>query len=198
MKYVNSANIIYTEKFENSGYRFILENGNFSANIDTTTYSYNENTALSEMKIFLNNIGIDEGAYTLSVTKSDEGLVCSAFENILEYSVFNGKITGIFKPSTMQIRGRWYIPENNDIKSKNASLKMVSVAGVIIDVAQKMQTELTGKEITNIQYGYYVSYYDENAVSKSASAIPCYMVITDSGYKYYYDAINGKSLKQEE
>ena len=67
-----------------------------------------------------------------------------------------------------------------------------------IDVAQKMQTELTGKEITNIQYGYYVSYYDENAVSKSASAIPCYMVITDSGYKYYYDAINGKSLKQEE
>ena len=45
---------------------------------------------------------------------------------------------------------------------------------------------------------YFVSYYDENAVSKSASAIPCYMIETDSGLKYYYDVLNGNLLKQED
>ncbi len=195
---IDATNIIYTEKFDKSGYDIKHENGTFYADIETKIYSFNESNASDEVIRFLKNLGIDENLCELNFSKSDEGLVCVINEKFSQYRVFNGRITIIFKASEMHVRGRWYIPETSETKSKNSSLKMISISGVIIDAAQKMQLENTGKKITDIKYGYYVSYYDENKASKSASAIPCYMIKTDSDYEYYYDAINGKSLKQED
>ena len=69
----------------------------------------------------------------------------------------------------------------------------------MIDCVSRISEERKEKYgIKNIGYGYFVGYHDENVITKSASAIPCYMIETDFGNKYYYDAYNGNFLKQED
>lgn len=192
---IDVTNIIYTDSFKNSEYDFKTNGAAFEADIETDTYSYNENNSKIQMLNILADIGIAKDFYALDIKKTDEGLVCIASEVLTPYPIFNGEIKAVFLPSKVHITGTWYIAQSkNDLPSK-----MYDITGVLIDMASTMKkSDAASAKIINIGYGYYVSYYDKNTVSKSSSAIPCYMIETDDGLKYYYDALNGKSLKQED
>ncbi len=193
------TNIIYTDKFKRSGYDFKTYKGIFEANIETDTYSYNEENARTQITEILSNMNIPKETFTLNIYKTDEGLVCIANEVFAPYSIFNGKIKAVFMPSTINIRGSWYLPQSGDTKKLTSAVKMTDITSVIIDMANRCAKSDGSKvEITDIEFGYYVSSYDENVVSKSSSAIPCYMFKTDNDLKYYYDASNGKPIKQED
>jgi len=195
---IDVTNIIYTDKFLNSPYNFKKENTKFEAEIKTETFSYNETNGQIQITKILEDIGIEKNSYTLDIKKSDEGLVCFVNEVLPPYPIFSGNIKAVFAPSKINIKGNWYI---TDIINQNTNIpsKMAEITSVIIDMAQK---EASGDgeriNIKSVEYGYYVSSYDENSVSKSLSAIPCYYFETDKGSKYYYDALNGKTLKQED
>lgn len=193
------TNIIYTERFEKSEYNFKTHGGAFETEIKTSTYSYNEKNAKEQFVSILENMGIPDSSYVLDTVKSDEGLVCTANEIFASYPIFNGKIKAVFTPKTVRLGGAWYIPQSSDTKNLTSSDKMTDITSVIIDMSEKCAgSDGSTTVITHIEFGYYVSSYDENVVSKSSSAIPCYMLRTDDGLKYYYDASNGKSIKQED
>lgn len=193
------TNIIYTDGFKKSEYEFKTHSGAFETEIKTSTYSYNEKNAKEQFVKILKNMGIADNSYTLDITKSDEGLVCNAKEIFATYPIFNGRIKAVFMPKSVHLAGAWYIPQSNDTKNLTSSDKMTDITSVIIDMSEKCaKSDGTPAEITHIEFGYYVSSYDENVVSKSSSAIPCYMLRADDGLKYYYDASNGKSIKQED
>ncbi len=193
------TNIIYTDDFTNSRHEFVTKAGSFEATIKTTTYSYNEQNAKEQIVSILDNMGILKDTYVLDIYKSDEGLICNVSEVFSPYPIFNGKIKAVFMPSSIKLSGAWYIPQSKDTKNLTSSSKMTDITSVIIDMAGKCaKSDGTKVKITDIDFGYYVSSYDENAVSKSSSAIPCYMLKTDEGLKYYYDASNGKLIKQED
>ncbi len=191
---VDVTNIIYTDKFKNSGYDFRIKGSVFEASIKSNTFSYNEENAKEQFKQILGKLGINENSYELRIEKTDYGLICTADEVMKPYPVFNGKIIASFSPTDINIKGSWHMAPS-DKENKSTTQKMTDLSGVIIDLADNIASS-DGSEIkiTNAAYGYYISYYDENSVSKSSSAIPCYMLSADDGSKYYYDALTGKRL----
>ncbi len=194
---IDVTNYIYT-KHNNADEKYDIEfSGNeFTVSVDTETYSYNERNAREEIVNILSSIGIQSSNYSLSFFKDDTGLVCEAYGLVSDVPILNSCIKAKFNPKKINISGTWYIPNTDDIKSTDNSLRMTDITGILIDAAFRA-TEGT-KSFEKIIYGYYVSSYDENAVSKISSAIPCYMIQTDNGIKYYYDALDGKFLKQED
>ncbi len=199
LRNIDVTNIIYTDKFKNSRFSFKTAGNLFETTVKTGTFSYNELNAEAQLKDILKNLGIDETSYTIDTYKTDEGLVCIANESFSQYKIFNSRIKAAFLPSEVNIQGAWYLPQSKDTKDIKSSTNMTDITSIIIDTAEKCaNSDGTEVRITNIEFGYYVSSYDENAVSKSSSAIPCYMLSTDDGSKYYYDALNGKSIKQED
>ena len=199
LKNIDVTNIIYSDNFKNSKYNFEISGAGFGADIKTNTFSYNEEIAREQIIEILQEIGIEDKSYKLKCYKGDEGLICIADQFFAEYQVLNGHIKAVCVPSNITIKGTWYITNPEDEKNIKTSSKMTEVTSVIIDVAGSCsRSDGSEVKIQSVDYGYYVSSYDENVVSKSSSAIPCYMVKTDSGLKYYYDASNGKPIKQED
>jgi len=196
---IDVTNIIYTDKFKNSAFKFETSGSGFNAHIETETYSYNEANAKSQFAGILNNMGIDKSSYIIDVKKTDEGLVCKAKARIKPYDIFNTGIKAVFAPKKINLSGTWYIAEEGILEKNKKKDDMADIPSVLIDLADwSSKSEGSPKTITGFSYGYYVSSYDENSASKTSSAIPCYMLTTDEGLKYYYDSLNGKRLKQEE
>ena len=196
---IDVTNIIYTDNFQKSKYKFETSGSSFKSHIETDTYSYNETNAKAQFIDILNNMGIDKTSYVLDVKKKDEGLVCKAKALIKPYDIFNAGIKAVFSPKKINLSGTWYIAEEGILEKNKKKEEMADIPSVLIDMAQWCNTsDGSPKTITGFSYGYYVSSYDENSASKTSSAIPCYMLTTDEGLKYYYDSLNGKRLKQEE
>lgn len=196
---IDVTNIIYTDKFEKSGYNFETKGATFKAHIETETYSYNETNAKSQFINILNNIGIEKQSYAFDVKKTDEGLVCTAKALIGPYDIFNARIKAVFTPKKINLSGTWFVAENGALEKNKKNDEMADIPSMLIDMANWCaDSDASQKIITDFSYGYYVSSYDEKSASKTSSAIPCYMLKTDEGIKYYYDSLNGKRLKQEE
>lgn len=197
---IDVTNYIYTDDIKNSKYEIRASGALFNVSVSTKTYSYNETNARKELVDILSHMGIAEQTYKLSFSKSDTGLVCIADEYVSGYHILNARIRAEFTPTLIALQGQWYFPHSTDVKSQDTSMRMSDVTGVLVDTAGRsaQNTQNPPKSVSKIKYGYFVSYYDENAVTKTASAIPCYMIETDNGSKYYYDASNGKFLKQED
>ncbi len=196
---IDVTNIIYTEKFKKSDYKFDIQGTVFKTHIETETYSYNEANAGVQFAQILNDIGIEKQDYLIDIKKTDEGLVCTASGLVKPYEIFNGKIKAVFTPKNVNLSGSWYIAKEGILKETKKNENMADIPSVIIDTAGWCaESDGSPKTITDFAYGYYVSSYDEKSASKTSSAIPCYMIKTDDGIKYYYDSLNGKRLKQEE
>ena len=196
---IDVTNIIYTEKFKKSDYKFETKGTVFKTHIETETYSYNEANAGAQFAQILNDIGIDRQTYLTDIEKTDEGLVCTASGLVKPYEIFNGRIKAVFTPKKINLSGSWYITKEGILKKTKKNEDMADIPSVIIDTAGWCaNSDGSPKTITDFSYGYYVSSYDENSASKTSSAIPCYMIETDDGIKYYYDSLNGKRMKQEE
>ncbi len=195
---IDVTNYIYEDKLKNNDkYELRISGAEFSVVADTKTYSYNETNAATELSRILDELGIAPSAYKMNFSKSDIGLLCYIDEYVSDVPILNGRIRAEFFPTSISIRGRWYTPHTFDVNAQDNSLRMTDVTGVLVDAAGRAQ--LGGASaLTKVVYGYYVSSYDENSVSKTSSAIPCYMIETDIGSKYFYDAYNGKFLKQED
>lgn len=199
LRNIDVTNIIYTDAFKKSGYEFKINGASFILSVKTNTFSYNEQNAETEFKKITASLGIMDNSYQLEIYKSDKGLICEANQRISDYTLFNGQIKAIFTSNKIQINGIWYITDLYDEETLSGTSKMTDISGILIDVAASCgNSTQKGVILESVEYGYYVTSYDKNAVSKSSSAIPCYMVKTDDGLKYYYDASNGKAIKQED
>ncbi|MBO7289659.1 MAG: hypothetical protein J6V03_06700 [Clostridia bacterium] len=195
---IDVTNIIYTDEFKNSKYTFETNGAGFKTHIETQTYSYYEENAKNQFVKILSDIGIEKPSFNVEVKKTDEGLVCEAYGLIEPYKIFNGKIKAIFTPRKINLFGNWYIAEEGILKKHKPKEDMADIPTVIIDVSSRcVKSDGTQTCITEFEYGYFVSSYDEQSASKTSSAIPCYMIKTDDGIKYYYDSLNGNLLKQE-
>ena len=195
---IDVTNFIYADHASiDEKYGLEVKGNVFSFNVDTETYSYNEHNARLEITEILSELGIAGENYKLDFKKTDEGLVCKAGGLVSGVPILNSQVTAVFNPKKISVKGTWYIPNTNKVKSTDNSLRMSDITGVLIDASDRSpKGETTSFE--SFVYGYYVSSYDENAVSKISSAIPCYMIQTNNGLTYYYDALNGKFLKQED
>lgn len=194
---IDVTNYIYADNIDSSKYDISTIGASFDVAVATNTYSYNEQKAREELVAILSNIGISEATYKLDFSKSDAGLVCVIQEYVSEYPVLNAVIKAEFIPTSIFLQGQWYFPQTNDIKEQDTTARMTDITSVLIDAAERASRG-SAASIDNINYGYFVSSYAENTVSKISSAIPCYMIETDIGSKYFYDAYNGKFLKQED
>lgn len=199
LKNIDVTNIIYTDALKKSGFDFEINGASFEVKIKTQTYSYNEDNAKKQVSDILEKLGIKNDNYKISTYKSDKGIVCNINQAISEYPIFNSKIKAVCASSEIKLYGTWYVTDIKKEKELITASKMTDITSVIIDVADKCnKSDGTQVKITQIGYGYYVPSYDENIVSKTSPAIPCYMIKTDEGLKYYYDATNGKPIKQED
>lgn len=197
---INVINLIYTDKFDSADYAVDHNYKDFTILAETDTYSYNEVNAEDELKKILSDIGLVESSYQLTFSKNDSGLSCSVYGCIDKYMIFNNYIKAKFASRKISLSGSWHLPESSAELMKDSNIKLQSVTTFLMDAAYRMSTESSeqNRHIKEVGLGYFVSYYDEQAVNKSATAIPCYVVETDIGYKYYYDALNGNYLKMEE
>ncbi len=195
---IDVTNYIYTDHlYANEKYNPEISGNVFSFVVKTDTYSYNESNARSELEKVFSSLGIKGEDYNLIFKKSDTGLVGTATGFVSGVPILNSRIRAEFDTKKITVSGTWYLPGTDDIKSTDNTLRMVDITGVLIDAAARSpQPDTTSFD--EITYGYYVSSYDENAVTKISSAIPCYMIKTNRGLTYFYDALNGKFLKQEE
>ena len=196
---IDVTNFIFTDYFEKSAYDFVQNESDFECEIKTHTYSYTEAIAKEEITHILSEIGIDSSTYKLTFKKSDYGLVCIISEYVSDYPVFDGKIYAEFTSSTIKLKGNWYFTKMTEVEKYGTSERLTDITSVMIDCVSAISVNRKEKySISNIDYGYIVEYYDDNVITKSASAIPCYMIETDFGHKYFYDAYNGNFIKQEE
>ncbi len=195
---IDVTNYIYLDnKAVDEKYNLEIKGNVFNFVANTETYSYNEQNARVELTKILSELDIKSENYMLDFKKDDTGLICVVSGLVSEVPILNSKITAYFYPKKISIEGTWYIPNTDKVKSTDNALRMSDITGVLIDASDRsVQGETTSFE--KVVYGYYVSSYDENAVSKISSAIPCYMIQTNNGLTYYYDALNGKFLKQED
>lgn len=195
---INVTNVIYLDEFMDT-FDFKKDNSFFYGEIKTDTFSYNEEKAKEDLTEILDKLNIDKNSYKMYFNKGDDGLTCSVFEYISDYQIFNSYIYAHFLSSKIVISGVWYLPESTDIISKDSSKKMNDITGVLFDMASNIEfsSDISEIKVDDIKYGYFVSYYDENAVNKSATAIASYLITLDNNTKFYYDALNGKLLKQE-
>lgn len=195
---IDVTNYIYTDhSAADKKYKFTLDGNVFGFNVSTNTYSYNEGNARTEFESIISNLGIKKEDYRLTFRKGDTGLVGTATGVVAGVPILNSRIIAEFDTKNITVSGTWYLPGTNEIKSNDNTLRMVDITGVLIDAADR-SLETKTKSFDKITYGYFVSSYDENAVTKISSAIPCYMIETNNGLTYFYDALNGKFLKQEE
>ena len=195
---IDASNIIYTPDFKDSGYDFKTSGASFETNIPTDIISYNEENAGALVHKFLADMNIDTENCEIIMKKGDSGITCTINELLGPYSIFNGKIKMVFTAKNMNVKGSWYTANKNSLNDSEKPAKMSDITGVIVDMASSIaNSDGTQVKIIDIDYGYYVSYYDENSVIKSSSAIPCYLLKDDKGCKYYYDALNGKQLKYD-
>lgn len=195
---IDVTNYIYTDhSLADEKYKLSFERNVFRFVVNTNTYSYNEDNARAELEVVISNLGIKKEDYTLTFKKSDNGLVGTAVGVVSGVPILNSRIKAEFDTKKITVSGTWYLPNTIDIKSKDNTLRMADITGVLIDAADRSPRGQTSS-FSEITYGYYVSSYDENAVTKISSAIPCYMIQTNNGLTYFYDALNGKFLKQEE
>ncbi|MBQ4527596.1 MAG: hypothetical protein II998_05950 [Clostridia bacterium] len=202
---INVDNIMFSEEFVDK-YEFSKNAHGFSFSIATDTFSYNEKNAAEEIREVLDTMGIAGDSYKLEFKITDIGLLCTVYEYVDVYPLFNGRIEAHFSSREIKISGNWYFSQTESLEAKDTSLRMTDISGVLVDMAytayeQTIKSDASAdmpKAVKSIEYGYYVSSYDENVISKSASAVPCYMIETDLGSKYYYDVVNGNLLKQED
>lgn len=196
---IDVTNYIYSEEITNSDYNISVSGAKFSSVIETDTYSYNETNAKKEFVALLSSLGIKEGTYKLYFYKTDAGLACYAQGYIDKYPLFNSSISALFGSRRIAFGGQWYLSNAENIELTNDTIQMCAPSSVLIDAAERATTtETPSNSFEKISYGYFASYYDEYQLSKTASAIPCYVIETDIGSKYYYDALNGNFLKQED
>ena len=123
---IDVTNIIYTKKFEKSGYGFKTNGANFEVQIETDTYSYNETNAKSEFVKILSDIGIDKSTYKLSVKKTDIGLVCTAMAVVEPFHIFNASISAVFAPQKINLHGSWYLAEKDVLEENKRSALILS------------------------------------------------------------------------
>lgn len=199
LKMIDVDNIMFSQTFKKN-IKYTESGSGFCIQYSTNTVSYSENNARTEMESFLSKMGIDNDSYKLSFENSDDGLVCIADEYINGYPLFSGKIKAVFSSKKIDITGQWYINKSDSLKEADTSVKMADISGVLIDASSLAASDssLSAKSFTDFSYGLYVASYDENVISKTATAVPCYMIVTDVGSIYYYDAVNGILLKQED
>ena len=195
---IDVTNYIYSNNaFPDKKYEPTFENNSFSCAIHTDTYSYNEQNASAELEKIIADFGIQKQDYTLSFHKSDTGLVCTVTGQVSGVPILNSLIKANFDTKKITLSGTWYMPNTTDIKSNDNTLRMIDITGILIDAADRAPKDVT-TSFKKIVFGYYVSSYDENAATKISSAIPSYMIQTNTGLTYYYDALNGNFLKQED
>ncbi|MBE7050576.1 MAG: hypothetical protein E7394_07420 [Ruminococcaceae bacterium] len=196
---IDVTNFIFTDVFQNSGFEFVQNSSDFECVIKTQTYSYTEDNAKEEITHILSKVGIDPSSYKINFKKSDHGLVCTVSEYVSGYPVFDGRIYAEFTSSTIKLRGNWYFTEQTEVKRYGNSDRLADITSVLIDCVSSISVNREGSyTIKDIGYGYIVEYYGDKVITKSASAIPCYMIETDFGGRYFYDAYNGNFIKQEE
>ena len=197
---VDVTNIIYTREFDNIS-ELRSNKSTFYGELITDVYSYNEQNSLKEIKLILERLNIDKDSYKIDVKKIDKGILCNVYEYVGKYKFFNANIKALFTPGKIKISGQWYIVQNKEPRNFIINnTNMADITGVLLDLASISASDKDQKfsEITGIKYGYHLSYYDINTATKTAPAVPCYMIETDIGSEYYYDAISGLLIKQEE
>jgi len=195
---IDVTNYIFTDhSLADEKYKLTFDGNAFSFVINTDTYSYNEENARAELVPVFSNLGIKREDYSLNFQKGDTGLLGTATALVEGVPILNSRIKAEFDTKKITVYGTWYFPNTKEIKSSDNTLRMVDITGILIDAADRSPKGHT-TSFDKITYGYYVSSYDENAVTKISSAIPCYMIQTNNGLTYFYDALNGKFLKQEE
>ncbi len=197
---VEVTNIIYTDVFENNS-DFRKDHSSFNGEYITDIHSYNDVNSKSAFEKILTDLNIDSKSYRLYTEKSDSGIVCTAYEYIGKYRFYNGQIRALFSPGKITLSGTWYVVHNSESNGKiKSNSRMADITGILLDMASipPLNSSLTPQSITEINYGYCLSYYDSDSITKSAPAIPCFLIKTDTGSKYYYDAISGLLIKQED
>ena len=199
LRNIDVTNLIFDDRFQESKYNLIQTESGFECDIKTNTYSYTEEIATNEIDVILLDFGITPQSYKLRFEKSDYGLVCHINEYVSEYPIFDGYIKAEFTSSHIRLNGNWYFPEQIEVKVYDTSERLNDITSVLLDYASEYGGSVDGKRsIKKIDYGYFVSYFNENIITKSASAIPSYMIENHEGVKCYYDAYSGNFLKQEE
>lgn len=193
---IDVTNIIFTNAAKNKG--FTAEGTGFTFHKKTNEYSYNETNAKKEIYNIMKDLNIPDDSYTLKFSKSDDGLKCQILGYIDKYRIYDNYIEVNCNSKTLDMSGEWYIYSDDKLRYATSNVDIPNVTGMLIDASYhaSAHSHPTTKKISDINYGYFVSYYDENAVNKSSTAIPCYLIKTDSGLEYYYDVLNGNLLKQ--
>lgn len=189
---IDVKNIIYTSDFLKSDIDFDIEGSVFSANKSVLINSKRE--AENEAEKLLDNIGIRKGYYDIEFDENDYKK-CKAVGKVANYIIYNNVINFEFGSKIMSVSGMWFIPQSKKVYSREKNRKMAEITSVLIEAAPEIKAN-NHNLISKIDYGYYVSLIDSNTVSKSASAVACYVLKTDNDSKYYYDALNGKSINR--
>ncbi len=150
-----------------------------------------ESNAESEIKKAMKVLGLK--GYEIS---RQDGQTYSLMQKVSGYFIFDSGITAKIEDNKITLSGVWYKQQTKPRAEGYKDGGIVYVTGVLIDfINNGDRIPGTHDEITGIEVGYCVPWYDSGIEHKSMSAVPCYSVITADGTRFLYEAAGGTYIK---
>lgn len=201
LKNIDTNNIVYTKKFKeaNKDGLFKTENDIFICEREFEgIYKLSDRKIKKEIEKFLEASGFETEHMKygkISVNKKGEKtykIRCL----VKGYEIFDSSIKVTVLKDSFKIRGSWYEPLSEDIKSRSGSRDVKYVTSVLLSMLQN-EDIMKNKPfaIKAVDYGYLSAASYGQGAHVTTSALPYYRIITSDGKVYYYDATNGAYLK---
>ena len=128
---------------------------------------------------------------TDSITKTPDGFIVNLIQKYKGREIVGiGLGVTMTKDGISEIKGRWL--SGDIIASKPIDTRHIT--SVLVDfLNNKDRAQDKPIKITDISMGYHVNSADYDFENKTLQAVPAYIIKTDEGRSYYFDARNGVS-----
>ena len=155
----------------------------------------NNQTAEGYAKKILDGFGLDTTYLVLKeVKEKDESFEVTFNQNFMGRDIYDTSITlSLNKDKTIKITGYWMIPGKKRTNIDN--FPHHSITSILIDFIKNEDRPRDEKTvITDIILAYHVVPMED---IKEIQAIPVWIIETENGKQYYYDARNGKYIVED-
>ncbi len=200
LKNIDTNNIVYTQKFKkaNKDGIFEIENDTFLCEREFKgIYELSDRRIKKEIEKFLEASGFETEHMKygkISDKKGQKSYTIRCF--VKGYEVFDSFIRVTVLKDSFKLKGSWYEPLSEDIKSRSGSRDVKYVTSVLLSMLQNEEI-MKNKPFTikAVDYGYLSAASYGGGAHVTTSALPYYRIETSKGNVYYYDAANGAYLK---
>lgn len=200
LKNIDTNNIVYTKRFKEANKDGIFETKNdtfFCEREFNGIYNLSDRRIKKEIEKILESSGFETEHMKYGKITDKNGKKTYTIRCFVKgYEIFDSFIKVTVSDNKFSLKGSWYEPLSEDIKSRSGSRDIKYVTSILLSMLQNEEIMKSRPfTIESVDYGYLSGTSYGGGAHVTTSALPFYRIRTSLGKVYYYDATNGAYLK---